>query len=513
MDQKPFKESFKVFARVRPFLPRELMTGCSFPIVECQEETGSLKVFEFVASELSSEAQIRKLLENPKYYQVHNFAFDGVLKEGQTQEQTFELTARGLVDSFLKGFNCSLFAYGQTGTGKTFTIEGTDSSPGLILQVLKDALNRLEELKKTNDARLTLSYAQIYNEVISDLFGKGTNLNIRKGKSGPYVEDLTEIDLSDPAEAIEALRRGASRRISAVTLQNAMSSRSHAVFTLTLEQSTKTTTCVSRLFIVDLAGSERITMAGVKGVRLEECKRINSSLSELSNVILSLGKRKEETGFVPFRNSKLTRLLETALGGNSLTTFIATVSPCHNSFSETLSTLRFASRAKSIKVTVSVNHKNSGEDHLRILERYKKDIRLLRQEGSDDFQNRSLNTFSDNEDVSKIRSSSTEFGVPGSKNGSNDEEKIDIYKDMLMNQRDVLLQLSGKLNQKNMEILSLKKRLVDSQKYKTVLKTVQNKIDIVISTLTKQTHDVDLQNVAQLLLDLQETCIEELEEN
>ena len=504
------KEELKIYVRVRPFLERELRTGSDFPITDISETKKDLHVYEFVVNALKSHSEIRDMLKNPKYYQVHNFAFDHVFDEKSSQDEVYQVTSQKSIDFFLKGYNATILAYGQTGTGKTHTIEGSANEPGIVYRVLEDVLKLTKSMKKT---KLSASYLQIYNENLSDLLTeKNTKtLDMKKDKqSGVYVENLTEKSIDSLDQAYQIIKQGSNMRFTAKTMSNDQSSRSHAVFILKLERSVSPKeTVVSRLYLVDLAGSERITISGVSGTRLEEAKKINTSLSELSNVILSLSK--PGNAYVTFRNSKLTRLLENSLGGNSFTSLIATVSPSHECLSETLSTLKFASRAKKIKNTVSINKVKANDGHLKILQKYNNGLKKLKtQDPNSAIEMSQLDDLDNILDSKQPKSEYDNELLAYDYNNKEEEDRLELYKEMLMNQREVLIQLTNKLNGKNAEVATLKRKLQDKQGSRDsgneALKVVKKKIDKIVESLSQKDASIDLQAIAEDLLYLQSIC-------
>jgi len=228
------------------------------------------------------------------------------------------------------------------------------------------------------------SYLQIYNESISDLLKSGDgrgSLQIREDKKrGVFVEGLSEWAVRTPHEIYALMQRGAAARATAATKMNDVSSRSHAVFIMIVEQMTVGATKqirVGKLNLVDLAGSERVRVTGATGKRLEECKKINQSLSALGNVIAALTDPKQTRNHIPYRDSKLTRLLEDSLGGNCKTTMMAMISPAFESFAESLSTLKFATRAKKVKNEARINE---DVDHRALLRKYELELKKLREE-------------------------------------------------------------------------------------------------------------------------------------
>jgi len=302
-------------------------------------------------------------------------------------------TAREAVLSSLSGYNASIIAYGQTGTGKTYTMEGepTPRLRGIIPRATEEIFGYIENaVSERKKFLVRASYLQIYNEVISDLLKpERTNLNIREDKRrGVFVEGLSEWVVRSPKEVYGLMQRGAVTRATASTKMNEISSRSHAVFIIIAEQleyiedtepegqGKSQAFKVGKLNLVDLAGSERVRLTGATGRRLEESKKINQSLSALGNVIAALTDSKGRQ-HIPYRDSKLTRILEDSLGGNCKTTMMAMISPALESFPESLSTLKFANRAKNIKNEARVNE---DLDQRGLLRKYELEIRKLRSE-------------------------------------------------------------------------------------------------------------------------------------
>jgi kinesin family protein 3/17 len=333
-------------------------------------------------------------------FSTYTFTFDHVYGEDNDQKSVYENTAREAVMSTLQGYNATIIAYGQTGTGKTYTMEGepTKQKRGLIPRATEEIFRHIEgSASEKKKFLVRASYLQIYNEVISDLLKPDrTNLHIREDKrKGVYVEGLSEWVVRSPKEVYGLMQRGASTRATAPTKMNEISSRSHAVFIIILEQleyveeADKGTAApeadgggdmaqvfkVGKLNLVDLAGSERVRLTGATGQRLEESRKINQSLSALGNVIAALTTSGRQ--HIPYRDSKLTRILEDSLGGNCKTTMMAMISPALEAYVESLSTLKFANRAKNIK---NEAHVNEDLDQKALLRKYEKEIKKLRSE-------------------------------------------------------------------------------------------------------------------------------------
>ncbi|ONK63044.1 uncharacterized protein A4U43_C07F10830, partial [Asparagus officinalis] len=309
------------------------------------------------------------------------FTFDHVASETISQEKLFRAVGLPMVDNCMSGYNSCMFAYGQTGSGKTYTMMGEiqeidnhlSDDRGMTPRIFEFLFTRIrEEEERQREEQLKYSckcsFLEIYNEQITDLLEpSSTNLQLREDiKKGICVENLKECEVSSMKDVMELLLQGAANRKMAATHMNSESSRSHSVFTCTIEsrweRDSMTHFRFGRLNLVDLAGSERQKSSGAEGERLKEAANINRSLSTLGLVIMTLvditnGKNRH----VPYRDSRLTFLLQDSLGGNSKTTIIANVSPSICSTSETLSTLKFAQRAKLIQNNAKVNEDASGD--------------------------------------------------------------------------------------------------------------------------------------------------------
>ncbi|GBE81985.1 kinesin heavy chain [Sparassis latifolia] len=289
------------------------------------------------------------------------FTFDRVFPPGTKQHEVFDYGVKDIVKDVLDGYNGTIFAYGQTGSGKTFTMMGADIDSaelkGLIPRITEQIFQSIVESDAHMEYVVKVSYMEIYLERIRDLLApQNDNLQVHEEKSkGVYVKNLSDYYVSSAREVYEIMRQGGAARVVSSTNMNAESSRSHSIFLITIQQRNTETGAqkTGNLYLVDLAGSEKVGKTGASGQTLEEAKKINKSLSALGMVINALtdGKAKH----VPYRDSKLTRILQESLGGNSRTTLIINCSPSSYNEAETLSTLRFGIRAKSIKNTARVN--------------------------------------------------------------------------------------------------------------------------------------------------------------
>ncbi|KAL0254443.1 Kinesin heavy chain [Diplodia seriata] len=331
--------SIKVVARFRPQNKIEIASGGE-PIVSFQsEDTCSIK---------SNEAS-------------GDFTFDRVFGMTSRQHEIFDYSIRPTVDDILNGYNGTVFAYGQTGAGKSFTMMGSDieddDNKGIIPRIVEQIFASILTSPGNMEYTVRVSYMEIYMERIRDLLApQNDNLPVHEEKNrGVYVKGLLEIYVSSVQEVYEVMRRGGNARAVSSTNMNAESSRSHSIFVITVTQKNVETGSAKsgQLFLVDLAGSEKVGKTGASGQTLEEAKKINKSLSALGMVINALTDGK--SSHVPYRDSKLTRILQESLGGNSRTTLVINCSPSSYNDSETLSTLRFGMRAKSIKNKAKVN--------------------------------------------------------------------------------------------------------------------------------------------------------------
>jgi kinesin family member 1 len=310
------------------------------------------------------------------------------------QDNLHDDLGKPLLDNAFQGYNNCIFAYGQTGSGKSYSMMGYGAEAGVIPKICQDMFGRIGDLQQDKNLRCTVevSYLEIYNERVRDLLNPSTkgNLKVREHPStGPYVEDLAKLVVSSFNEIEHLMDEGNKARTVAATNMNETSSRSHAVFTLTLTQKKHDVETnmamekVAKISLVDLAGSERATSTGATGARLKEGAEINRSLSTLGRVIAALadlsdpkGKKKggKAANQVPYRDSVLTWLLKDSLGGNSMTAMIAAISPADINFDETLSTLRYADSAKRIK-----NHAVVNEDaNARMIRELKEELATLR---------------------------------------------------------------------------------------------------------------------------------------
>lgn len=316
-----------------------------------------------------------------------NFSYDAVYGADSTQRQVYDETAFPLVESVIQGYNGTIFAYGQTGCGKSHTMmgEGKDELRGIIPTAFEHIYGYIDDSKNGNKKFLVrCSYLEIYNEDVRDLLSSDIErkLELKENeKKVVYVKDLNIVTVKNVADIEQLMVKGMSMRKTGATAMNEQSSRSHSIFTIYIETSedvpdgkggTAQRYRSGKLNLVDLAGSERQTKTKAEGQRLKEAAKINLSLSALGNVISALVAG--EKNHIPYRDSKLTRLLQDSLGGNTKTVMIAALSPADYNYDETLSTLRYASRAKSIKNKPVINE----DPKDALLKQYEDEIKQLR---------------------------------------------------------------------------------------------------------------------------------------
>ncbi|XP_038677303.1 kinesin-like protein KIF1B isoform X25 [Scyliorhinus canicula] len=357
--------SVKVAVRVRPFNSRETgkdskciiqMQGSSTSIINPRNPKESPKSFSFDYSYWSHTSP-----EDPDF---------------ASQSQVYNDIGKEMLQHSFEGYNVCIFAYGQTGAGKSYTMMGKQDKDheGIIPQLCEDLFEKINDNNNSDMSySVEVSYMEIYCERVRDLLNPKTKGNLRVREHpllGPYVEDLSKLAVTSYTDIADLMDAGNKARTVAATNMNETSSRSHAVFTIVFTQKrhdVETDLCtekVSKISLVDLAGSERADSTGAKGTRLKEGANINKSLTTLGKVISALAevdnapsksKKKKKSDFIPYRDSVLTWLLRENLGGNSRTAMVAALSPADINYDETLSTLRYADRAKQIKCNAVIN--------------------------------------------------------------------------------------------------------------------------------------------------------------
>ncbi|KAK2703262.1 hypothetical protein QYM36_018247 [Artemia franciscana] len=376
-------DKIQVAVRVRPLNRREL-------------ELGVQNVVEVAGNQILLDQQLSLEKASESRKSAKTFAFDHCFDssnpdapEFATQETIFNNLGKGLLDNAFKGYNACIFAYGQTGSGKSYTMMGSQGNPGIIPRLCNALFERISLIEDPNlQCKVEVSYMEIYNEKVHDLLDPKANKQSLKVREhivlGPYVDGLSQLAVKSFQDIDLLMAEGNKSRTVAATNMNSESSRSHAVFSVILTQSLIDPVTgvegekVSKMSLVDLAGSERAVKTGAVGDRLKEGSNINKSLTTLGLVISKLADQSTLKGkdkFVPYRDSVLTWLLKDNLGGNSKTVMVAAISPASENYEETLSTLRYADRAKRI-----VNHAVINEDpNARIIRELREEVEQLRE--------------------------------------------------------------------------------------------------------------------------------------
>ncbi|XP_040891305.1 kinesin-like protein KIF16B isoform X3 [Toxotes jaculatrix] len=382
--------SVRVAVRVRPMNRREkdLTAKCIIKMEGTKTTITNLKIPDGVAGDV--------MRDRTKTF-TYDFSYDstdGKSSAFVSQEKVFKDLGSDVLKAAFEGYNACVFAYGQTGSGKSYTMMGNPGDAGLIPRICEGLFSRISEATRWDEAsfRTEVSYLEIYNERVRDLLRRKSNqtynLRVREHpKDGPYVEDLSKHLVQNYSDVEELMEAGNINRTTASTGMNDVSSRSHAIFTINFTQAKfdaeMPSETVSKIHLVDLAGSERADATGATGVRLKEGGNINKSLVTLGNVISALADMtqdgvntnlKKKSLFVPYRDSVLTWLLKDSLGGNAKTIMIATISPADVNYGETLSTLRYANRAKNI-----INKPTINEDaNVRLIRELRAEIARLK---------------------------------------------------------------------------------------------------------------------------------------
>ena len=364
--------NIKVYCRIRPENEQEISSGYG-PCLK-QTSTNSLQI---LVDNLNINSGLK---ENYSDKIIQEFTFDKVYPSETNQNIIFEQIAKPLISAAFEGINGTLFCYGQTASGKTYTMEGIPSDEnlkGIIPRMMKFVFEIINSQSSEVEFSVKCQYYQIYNEKVQDLIDtRKSDLSIREDKNkGIWVGECTEEYIESEEEMLNFFNKGTENRIVSSTKMNSISSRSHSIFSVTIYQRNVITESskTGKIYFVDLAGSEKMSKAGVEGnTMLKEAQNINKSIMTLGMVINSLSKGEKH---IPYRDSKLTRVLQESLGGNSLTYLIINCSSNMLNQTETLNSLRFGQRAKLIKNKVVANTQQSVKELMMLLKKAQEKIK------------------------------------------------------------------------------------------------------------------------------------------
>lgn len=496
-DCQESQENVRVFIRIRPLSKKENAEG-NENIIVCDYKENLIA--------------LKRNGEHTK-----PFKFDHVFGPTTVQLDMYRMVAYPIVEKALEGYNGTIFAYGQTGTGKTYTMAGNHMVPelrGIIPNAFSHIFTQISHASEEKSFVVKVTYLEIYNEDVRDLLSSDPNkkLAIRERKDiGVYVKDLMGFTVDSVDSITELLNRGNKNRVTKSTLMNDVSSRSHAIFTITIESKNRidNQTTVGKLNLVDLAGSERASRTQATGERLKEASNINLSLSVLGNVISALVDGKST--HIPYRNSKLTRLLQDSLGGNSKTAMIAMVSPCDLDYEESMCTLRYAARVKYIKNCVKINVEEKGliegfELEIAELQQRLAQINSLQERKNQERQQKKKDRILSAEEKDRIRQTAMELEKTEKTKAELEERMALIQKKILVGGENLLekaQQQAFYLETSAAELESLDKS--HQQLTEQLNKTAAEKVNVEEQYSSLQEEDIGLtKNIKTLQIALKE---------
>ncbi|CAH0749885.1 unnamed protein product [Diatraea saccharalis] len=373
--------NIKVVVRVRPLNERELEQNSRIVVDVVDEKMlvfdpkEEIRPFFYQGVQQPNKNFLKRANKELK------FVFDNVCGQNASNRDVFETTTKDILTALMEGYNCSVFVYGATGAGKTFTMIGNAEHPGITYLTMEHLFYTINSFEKEREFDIGVSYIEVYNENVYDLLKpSNTPLQLREdSKYGVMVAGLTLNNIKTARELLNMLENGNKNRTQHPTDANAESSRSHAVFQVYVKMRYKTSSQLRlvKLSMIDLAGSERASATGCVGERFKEGANINKSLLSLGNCINKLA---DGSSYIPYRDSKLTRLLKDSLGGNCKTVMIANVSPAHISYEDTYNTLKYAARANKIQLSIKKNIVDGDmrlSQYVKINEELKKKVKEL----------------------------------------------------------------------------------------------------------------------------------------
>ena len=441
-------ESFRVYIRIRPFLPKDFIINKNNSNLSKNISPKNSKK-DILEKMIKIENNILYLEDIKAHKNKNNkvFVFDNIFTESSNNKDVFKESIKEMIDKVLQGYNSTALAYGVTGTGKTYTIFGDLSNgfkeEGIIFKACdylfeKIELNKKENINNTiinnNDEinyYIKISYIEIYNEIVKDLISENSTslIIVEDPQKGVICPNAKEIIINDSFELKKIINESNKRRTMANTTQNQFSSRSHAILQMILEKKIKKSEdnyeiFFSKFLVVDLAGSER---GMERGKRREEGVNINKSLFTLGSCLNILSEKSNTGKFIPYRDSKLTRLLKDSLGGNILTVMLACISPCPASYDETLNTLNYAFKAKKITKKVMKNIKEidiNNFQYKEIIDTLKSEIMQLKKVIKSQEIKLKEKIINNKEEISKENTSSNEKEIIENKMKIKDSESI-----------------------------------------------------------------------------------------
>lgn len=509
----------KVYCRIRPENEQEISSGLGICLNPQSQTT-----VQIIVDNLNINSGLK---ENYSEKTTQEFTYDKIYPIETTQKTIFEQVAKPLILSAFEGINGTLFCYGQTASGKTYTMEGIPSDNnlcGIIPRMMQLIFEIINSGSSDIEFSVKCQYYQIYNEKIQDLIDTNkTDLTIREDKNkGIWVGECTEKYVESEQEMIDFFNTGSNNRIVSSTKMNAISSRSHSLFSVTIYQRNVITESskIGKLYFVDLAGSEKMSKAGVEGnTMLKEAQNINKSIMTLGMVINALTKGSKH---VPYRDSKLTRVLQESLGGNSLTYLIINCSPNMLNQTETLSTLRFGQRAKLIKNKVVANTQQSVKELMMKLKQAEEKIKNLEKILGTWTEDRE---YGSNFEEEKNRSKCPECKQLINKINYLNVQINNLSKDneYLQRDKDEFLEEIKNKNNENIKleerIYNLEKELKNSwqEHLKTILEiqnSMDNYLNIIKSSNANKLKDLNYKNFVELINRLNfEQRIDKLQNN
>eukprot|EP00347_Sterkiella_histriomuscorum_P012986 403366452 len=449
---------------------------------------------------------------------------DNVFNEHMSNKEIFDQDSKQTILSALEGYNVTIFAYGQTCSGKTFTMRGYDENSGIIPQTLAEIFQSIDEIKdKSQNATqpqtqfsVKVSYLEIYNEVVNDLLDpQKKNLDIRECRSrGIYIDQLSQFEVNSFEDCINYLHKGDELKFIAETKQNELSSRSHTILKIEItqnlqdEKSGKTKIKTSEINLVDLAGSEGVSKTKSQGLRQREGANINKSLLALSNVIYKLSQKSQQQSqknvYINYRDSKLTRILQQALSGNSQTSIICTISQLFSNYSESKETLNFGAKAKNIKTSVNINEivKETADEQAQKIKYLNQEVERLNKIVNS-YEERKKEILNQDEDQEQDSISGSSSNLQNLKNhilylnGC-----LSTKTNQVEEKEKLVMKLELKVGEKSDEIQALKRendmKQVEMQNSIEILKSNYNSVMQILLKNNQIPEGVNIQEVLQI---------------